>query len=113
LQIGIHGENDVASGRLESRVQGGGFAEISPERNKPDILIFSGNLANHIEGIVPGPVVHEKDFVRIWPHVAPDAFRQLAQGIRFIEDGYYERDEHEPPEFISSTGQSAQPEEEA
>jgi len=98
LQVGIHGDDDLALCGLKSAVEGGGLAVIPPEFNAPDGWILFVQPADDLPGGVVASVIDQDDFVGVvFPvHDTLDPADQFRQRFLFIEewndDGNIHRD---------------------
>ena len=88
LEIGVHGDHDVASGRGKTLIQGGRFAIIPAETDgahRTSELI--GQLLDHGPGVVRGTVIYEDDLTGIAPEGTVDPSLELRQGLGFVVQG--------------------------
>src|SRR3989304_1118113 len=90
LEIGVHGDNDVAVGEVEPRAQGRRLAEVAPELDDPDVAARFLDFQELFEGAVDRAVVDE-DYL---PFIREDRDRTLQLGkesfeaFAFVKYGY-------------------------
>ena len=61
LEVGVEGEDDVASGGLEAGGEGGGLAEVAAEADGADAGVGGGEPADGGPGAVAAAVVDEEE----------------------------------------------------
>src|SRR5262249_34655589 len=61
LEVGVHGEDDVAVGRPEAGRQGRRLAEVPPEADAADPVAPPGQVGDDLPRPVGAAVVHEDD----------------------------------------------------
>ena len=62
LQVGIHRDNRLPPGVIQSAGQGGFLAEIAGQVQDPDARVLPAGLQQQVQGIVPAAVVYADDF---------------------------------------------------
>ena len=89
LKIAVHGNDDLATREIESRLESRGLPEISPQANDVDAVIVLVNIRQHLEGIVPAAVVHKHQFVGLADrvHYLGDLHVQRRDIFLLVEEG--------------------------
>lgn len=92
LEVGIDGDDDGAAGEAEAGVEGGGFAEVTPEADGAGgvVGVGGGKVLGHVPGAVTAAVIDEEDFPSVGGAGLEDLGELVVQGgegLLFLEKG--------------------------